>query len=356
METEVISDKELQLNMEMKQELNLLFLNKGYYMIPSNLSEYTIYFQLGNNMIHVIHVVTDHSKLNLSREQYSHVKDTIYRLFEDKGYHNIHILSLIITGDMEKAKEITAEDTFCWIVDPVSRRLVVYENQVIDFYGIRGQIEELLAKESIVKEYQEQGMDILEQKKKPIGNYPMITIGITILNVIIFLICTFTGELLYNGGALNAVQVIRNNEFYRMITSMFLHADIHHLCSNMVIFYFLGEIVEKNLGHVKYMILYFLSGLGGAVLSMSYSMMMHSNVDSVGASGAIFGVIGALLWLALVRKDNLEHITLGKVLFLIMYSLYSGFTGTHIDNAAHIGGLITGFLFTFGTRGVRNEN
>ncbi|MDD2972336.1 MAG: rhomboid family intramembrane serine protease [Lachnospiraceae bacterium] len=341
-------------NTKMKTHLDMFLQENGYQMIPSNVMEYTIYFQWGNNLTNVLLLITDHEGLYLEREQYDHVKASVIRLFEEKGIQNIHVLSLIISSDLEKVKKITEHDTFCWILEPVERRLMIYENQVEDFYGMKHILEECLSID-YVNQNEETGASPITYKKD-IRQYPYITIGITAINILIFLICTFSGDLLYNVGALNVAGVLRDRQFYRVISCMFLHADVHHLFSNMVMYYFLGEIVEKNMGHIKYFTLYFLSGIGGSILSMVFSIMVGSNVDSVGASGAIFGVIGALLWLALTHRGDLEHITLGKVLFLIIYSLYSGFTGTHIDNAAHIGGLITGFLCTFGMGSVKNES
>ena len=337
-----------------RKELGMFLQSMGYLMIPFNVVEYTIYFRMENNLVNVVQVIADHEGLYLENGQLEHVKESIRKLFQEKGYTNIHILSLVLSSDREKVKPIMEWDNFCWLIDTSAQCLVLYENQVVDFYGIRAAIEEWIAQGMTMC----QGEEHIEVTKprKPLSAYPYVTISITILNVLVFLICTFTGDLLYNVGALNAQEVFQNKQFYRIISCMFLHADVHHLFSNMVMYYFLGEIVEKNLGHIKYFTMYFLSGIGGGLLSMGFSMLMGSNVDSVGASGAIFGVVGALLWLALTRRGELEHITLGKVLFLIIYSLYSGFTGTHIDNAAHIGGLIAGFLCTLAMRSVKNES
>jgi len=336
-----------------EKAFGMLLQDKGYFMIPSNVPEYTMYYQMENNLVNVIQVIGDHEGFYLDITQINHVKESIRKLFQEKGYENIHILSLIFGSHVEKIKPVMEQDDFCWFIDTSLQRLVLYENQVVDFYGLKNTIEEWVLHGMGHKEMNEE-MEY-SPVKKSFRAYPYVTITITVLNVLIFLICTFTGDLLYNVGALNAQEVFQNRQFYRIISCMFLHADVHHLFSNMVMYYFLGEIVEKNLGHLKYFVMYFLSGVGGGLLSMGFSMFMGSNVDSVGASGAIFGVVGALLWLALTRRGELEHITLGKVLFLIIYSLYSGFTGTHIDNAAHIGGLITGFLCTLGMRSVNNE-
>lgn len=338
--------------------------NQGYYRIPTNLSEFTIYYQNESNFVNVVNLVEDRGDLHLTKDQFMHVKDSIYQLFSAKGYQSVHILSIIISTNIEKAKQIAGEESFCWLIEPEERKLIIYEYQVADFYGMRSKIEGwLLRSYSAGEEIEENQKEINEENNKFLCNILMdlknrsyITIWITFINILVFLICTFTGDLLYNIGMLNPIKVFHQGEFYRIISSMFLHADVNHLFSNMVIFYFFGDIVEKSIGHIKYICLYFIAGIGGGLLSMEYSSYLGVYANSLGASGAIFGVIGALLWLVITHKGRLGDITLGKILFLIIYSLYSGFTATNIDNAAHIGGLIVGFLFTLIVRGVRNEN
>lgn len=349
----------------MKQQLDNFLQSQGYHLMPSNLPEFSIYFQQEHNFVNVIYIVEDREGLYLTNDQFNHVKDTIYNLFKTKGYFVVHILSIIISTDIEKVKRITKEDTFCWMLEPKEKKLIIYENQVSDFYGMKSKIEDWLLQKCWTE------LDIEENTRVTIGfnikffmhilmdlkNRSYITIGITVINILLFLICTFTGDLLYNVGALNAVIFFYQGEFYRIISCMFLHADMNHLFSNMVIFYFFGDIVEKSIGHLKYVFLYFIAGIGGGLLSMGYSSLLKNYVDSIGASGAIFGIVGALLWLVITHKGRLGDITLGKVLFLIIYSLYSGFTATNIDNAAHIGGLVMGFLFTFlVVRGAKNES
>ena len=198
----------------MKQYLDIFLQQMGYAVIPSNLPEFTIYFRPENNLINVIHVITDREGLDLSNEQFEHVKNTIYKLFEGKGFSNIHILSLIISENLEKVRHIAGADTFCWMIEPNTRRIIIYENQTIDFYGIKNNLEEWLMKDNAfvnqqLFEYKQKNIttdsvNVVEQKK-----YPYVTIVITALNILVFLICTFTGELLYNKGALDVIHVFQ---------------------------------------------------------------------------------------------------------------------------------------------------
>ena len=182
-----------------------------------------------------------------------------------------------------------------------------------------------------------------EWSRERIAQLPWVNICLVAINVIVFLICTFTGELLYNKGAFGVAEIMEDGSFYRMFTSMFLHTDTQHLFNNMIILFFVGEIVENKVGHIPYMLLYFLSGIAGDIFSMGYELLSGEYYSSVGASGAVFGVEGALFLLVLLNRGKLESITIGRLVFAILFSLYCGFTGTNTNNAAHVGGILMGF-------------
>ena len=172
---------------------------------------------------------------------------------------------------------------------------------------------------------------------------PIVSGILVAANVIVYLICTFTGNLLYNIGELDAAAVLLRREYGRIIYSMFLHAGIDHLFNNMVILFFLGAMIEKVTGHIQLLLIYLLSGIGANICSLLYKVMTMDSMVSVGASGAIFGLDGVLLAWILLDRQAMPDVTPRRVLLMIGLSLYSGFTAHNIDNAAHVGGLLTGF-------------
>lgn len=172
---------------------------------------------------------------------------------------------------------------------------------------------------------------------------PLVSTILVMINIIVFLICTFTGDLLYNKGSLDLWNVMVNREYGRLLTSMFLHSGINHLFNNMLILFFLGAMLEKETGHVSYAILYFLSGLGGNVFSLLSKHMVGNMSASIGASGVVFGLDGVLLAMVLLSRKKMPTVTPVRVVLMIVLSLYNGYLGQNIDNAAHVGGLLTGF-------------
>lgn len=164
------------------------------------------------------------------------------------------------------------------------------------------------------------------------------------INVIIYIVCLFTGGELYSRGSLNVYGVLIKHEYERVLWAMFLHSGATHLFSNMLILFFMGAMIEEEVGHICYLLLYFLSGIGGNLLSLLIKVINSDMSSSVGASGAVFGLDGVLLAMVLLSGRKMQDVTPARVLAMIALSLYSGFSGSNIDNAAHVGGLITGFL------------
>lgn len=176
---------------------------------------------------------------------------------------------------------------------------------------------------------------------------PWCSAVLTAANVIIFLVCYFTGDWLYIKGEFGASYLIHGQEYYRLVTAMFLHADISHLANNMILLYFGGEIVEKTIGSARYLVLFFVSGICGNLLTAVYEVFTGMYFNSIGASGAVFGLIGGLLYLVITRKGYAAQISVRRMILMIAFSLYSGFRSVMVNNAAHLGGLLSGFLITF---------
>lgn len=128
-------------------------------------------------------------------------------------------------------------------------------------------------------------------------------------------------------------------EWWRLVTSMFLHIGLIHLLFNGMALYFLGTAVEQLFGSIRFLFIYFVAGITGSIVSFAFN-----DYISAGASGALFGCFGALLYFGL-KQPALFYRTLGRnIIFLLGFNLVLGFIVPGIDNGAHIGGLIGGFL------------
>lgn len=175
------------------------------------------------------------------------------------------------------------------------------------------------------------------------------TVLLAVVNVIVFLVLSFQGmtedgRFMLQHGAMYVPYLIKNGEYYRLFTSMFLHFGYDHLFNNMVVLVAMGWNLELEIGKIKFLIVYFVSGLAGNILSARWDILTGSMAVSAGASGAIFGIIGALLYVAIRNRGRIGEISGKGLVFMVVLTLYYGFTSGGVDNMAHIGGLAAGFL------------
>ncbi len=138
--------------------------------------------------------------------------------------------------------------------------------------------------------------------------------------------------------------VLYQGEYYRLFSSMFMHFGASHLMHNMLMLFLIGQRMEEAVGSWKTLLIYVLSGLGANMFSLWYYEYVQMEVFSAGASGAIMGMIGALFACILKNRRSLGGIDKRQMLILIVFSLYSGFVSSSTNNAAHISGMLFGFL------------
>ena len=147
------------------------------------------------------------------------------------------------------------------------------------------------------------------------------------VNVIVFLAGTafelLTGkDPLFAAGVMYPPAVLEAGQWYRLVTSMFLHVDAMHLANNMIMLAAVGLYVERNLGAIRFMLLYLISGVCGNLLSMLLDVKSQEFVFSAGASGAVFATVGALLAIALKNGGRIYGLSLYRIILMAALSLF----------------------------------
>lgn len=177
---------------------------------------------------------------------------------------------------------------------------------------------------------------------------PIVTFIILGLNILLFFIeVALHGEndteiVLKMGGAYTPY-ILENGQWYRLITSMFLHFGINHIVGNSIALVAMGQYVEAYFGRIKFIIIYILSGICGNLLSMYMDLRNNSFPVSVGASGAICGLLGAMIIFAIDKRTR-KTFPIPRIIFALIMVLLPGFRDSSIDAYAHIGGVIAGFI------------
>ncbi|KRK79952.1 membrane-associated serine protease [Companilactobacillus nodensis DSM 19682 = JCM 14932 = NBRC 107160] len=175
---------------------------------------------------------------------------------------------------------------------------------------------------------------------------PYVTWFLLIFTIGIFAAETLSGgsqninTLLTFGAKTN--NLVQEGQWWRLITPMFIHIGVLHIMMNGFTIFYVGQILEPMVGHVRFLFIYFLSGITGNLASFAFG---SSNTISAGASTSLFGLFAAFLALAVIYKENRFLAELGKsFLGLIVINLILDLTMSGIDIWGHIGGAIGGFL------------
>ena len=308
----------------------------------------------------------------------------------DEDYKVIRIVSNYIHNDEQfnfdvfKTKRIIKKikkKTLSLSMNSLSIFLDLGENvsnkDISNFNYIKVEDEKDLNKSEIIKEsfpdlvkkltYNEEGIELFskitndinkhnEEDAKKVNklfkmDFPIITYILIAVNLMLYIIPFLLGideSIIIKYSVFR--EAIQGGEYYRLITGIFIHGGILHVLFNCYALYVIGSQIENFYGKFKYLIIYLFSGLMGSLFSMVFTTSM-----SVGASGAVFGLMGSLVYFGYHYRVYLGNVIKSQIIPLIIFNLALGFMITGIDNSAHIGGLVGGSIISIGL-GVKDKS
>ncbi|NLK28229.1 MAG: rhomboid family intramembrane serine protease [Clostridiales bacterium] len=337
---------------------------KGFRRINSNREDIYLFYLVKDLDVYIVSIMHAFDGNEYTVEQYRHILQQMKNNFIHQGISSVHLLSLIYTKAAEKVKQLCLEDGDThWIIDLNAYQLIIYETQASDFLELYNEIQKLLEEERYL-EYAQFSSDSKDfeleaafhgwnqSRFRPGAKVrwisPLNTLIICV-SIAAFLLLHYSG--LFGGksrmmadGALSWIFIKEDKQYYRLLSSMFMHSDWSHLINNMLVLFFVGDNLERAAGKIRYLLIYFGSGIIAGITSISYNMVKDNLVFSIGASGAIFGIVGAMLYILIVNKGHLEDISSRQIILFAAFSLYGGIANAVVDQAAHIGGFVAGLL------------
>lgn len=334
-----------------------------YFIVKENYSpiiikgiEDEIWLENKNNEYSIVRIVT---RKIINKEQYDydvlktkHIAKQLKRKLLD---FSMNVLSIYLDKNFYTKEIDNFDDKYIGIVVKDEDSFLTneyikksYKNMEDDFkYEETG--FELVGR--ITREIEEKNIKEVKEREKFMKNRkPIATYVLILINVIVFILMYLLGngsedtKTLINFGA-NYVVLTKAGEYYRIITSAFLHIGIFHLLINMYSLYIVGTQVEYFYGKVKYLIIYFFSAIMGSLFTVALS---SANTVAAGASGAIFGLLGSILYFGIKYRGYIGNSLINQIVPVVILNLIIGFTTPGIGNAAHIGGLIGGYLISMG--------
>lgn len=335
------------------------FRKSNYEEIEVNNHDSFIFYQVKDEGIYVISLFACSNNM-LDKEAnvidvYNNRISQIKWNFIKQGYRNIKVLHVIISDNINLARAFIKDSDTYWIINEGTDQLVIFENQKSEFLDAREIIEQVLGfRDSRYESGPGVGMrqyGAFDKMKKVLSGISgiAITCSILFINVVIFIIMDWSYDWsVYNSfveqGGISYDTIVNNHQYYRFLTHMFIHADVDHLFGNMIVLFFIGTQVEKRLGKFRYTILYFVGGIVAAITSLGYNRLRDGSTLSIGASGAIFALVGALVAIVIFNRSEFAEIGIHRLLFFVALTIFNGINTQGIDNAAHVGGLLTGFV------------
>lgn len=481
--------------MSIKNQIIYQLLNMDYRQLDTNSEDIALFYQANDTRAYIVALFSLYSGEEINRERYEQLIQQISNMFDNISSKENSLLSIILSANPYEARNLCLDSDCHWVIDLNEKRLLIYENQLSDFNGIKGALEKVLYEPEPDEDYfgwnnkvymesevtsnlegsnghntpnnknwpnaynnpnstnwansnsnpnssnwpsgnnnpnntkwpegydnpentnwsngynnlnnanWPNGYDNLNNVNRPNGqcipndanmtggynnpnntywpnaqnnssnfnrsdrhNIPnwaviqghtnrvgwvtFLNTTIIVINIILFILIQNTHifgetENALNGGALSWYSVVKEREYYRVITSMFLHSSFSHLANNMLVLFFVGDNLERAAGKIRYILIYFGSGIIAGISSIVYNMRndeLNIYTLSVGASGAIFGIVGAMVYILIINKGHLEDISIVQIVLFAVFSLYGGFTSVNVDNAGHIGGFVAGLI------------
>lgn len=354
METDSILDEK---NMIVMKLLHYFITEKNYNPIILQGVENEIWLENLNENYKVIRIVSGyiHNDEQFDFDKFK-TKRIVKKIKTKTLSLNINVLSIFLNlGDNVTEDLSENKHALCIKIDEekdlnnaiinnsfpdLSKKLKYSEEGIELFAKITSEINEHNKKDA-------EKMEKVFKAKKPVVTYILIILNVLLYMLPVLLDC-YTDVI--NDFSIYA-PCIRNGEYYRLITGIFLHGSIMHLGLNCYALYVIGSQIENYFGKIKYIIIYLISGIIGAM----FSMIFGGNTASIGASGAIFGLLGSLLYFGYHYRVFLGTVVKSQILPIILINLAIGFIFSGIDNFAHIGGLIGGIIVTMAV-GVDNKS
>ena len=341
---------------------DLLVMNLIHYFIVSE--NYTpiiikgisdeIWLENKNKEYSIIRIVT---KNIINKEQYDYdilkTKHIVKQLKRKLIDFSMNVLSIYLDKNFYTNKIDNFDEKYISILikdedDFINNEYInkAYK-QVIDKFTYKEEGFELISK--LTKEIEEKNIKEGQEREKYMrNNKPIITYILIFINIVMFVLMYMLGNGSENTNTLidfgaNYILLTKAGEYYRLITSGFLHIGVIHLLLNIYSLYIVGSQVEYFYGKVKYIIIYLFSLIMGSLFTVALSSV---NTVSAGASGAIFGLLGSILYFGIKYRGYIGNSLVNQIVPVVVLNLIIGFTTPGIGNAAHIGGLIGGYLIS----------
>ena len=330
------------------QVINNYFIAKNYNKITTDNSQISLYTLYQKSNLYIINVMYVPTYDTFDIQQYTLYMKQLSDQFDQYNADRIIILTLFVGEWTQKLyayfnKMPNIEEKIIevvWFIDSEIRKLVIPKYQLNSIMGIEKSIDPLL------KNKKQTYYAIEKQSKK---QYATIVLGM--INIFVWIFMEIYGSstdvyTLMRFGAIHIEYIIETHQYWRLISAMFLHIGGMHLLFNLFGLYLFGSRLEKYVSFQHYMMIYLGAGILGSILSFIYHVITETQVISAGASGAIYGLIGATLVLSKVMNKSMDGMSDYIIWLFFIYGIVYSVISPNVDLFAHVGGFVGGIVIS----------
>ena len=328
---------------ELLIKLENALIEAGYLRGPSN-EDHTesVVFKLTKLDLFYICLLDDtgsnaEKRETFTRERLKELGDRIAEKYP-QYVRDTYGLLVILTPDSSASRQKLGEDVPFWLVDSRKKNLMIYDDQPGTFLDARTVIESRLTSVP--------WKNLFKQMKILLSP---VNVGLILACIAIFIFQKiFSGDdgidTLVRYGAMHSTSFFEKNEYWTALTHIFLHGSFQHLFFNMVTQLYVGKPLEVLLGRVKFVLTYLLSGIGAGMISLALYIHNGENVYSLGASGAISGLCGALLCILFLNRHRLQKVPYLRYLIFLGIVVTNGINTPGVNWMAHASGAVLGII------------
>lgn len=330
------------------QQLNQYFINRNFDQIPTDSQAVSMYGTFEHSHLYLINIISLEDGYELDLERYLEYKQLTMEQFAKNDADKIILLNIIITDQLDHIYDTInftpdlSEDFIdvIWLIDKTEPSLVIPKKQLKNILRIEKDLKKIFRNESVSY------YDLKARESAPITTFVLMALNIVVWLLLEWFGDSTSGDTLLKAGAMQYQLVVNYGEYYRMFTAMFLHIGFLHLFYNMFSLYIFGYRLEKFLNPVKLTIVYILSGIFGSLTSLFGAAFIGVFPVSAGASGAVYGLMGSLLFVSIKRRKPIDGVTTYVLWLLFVLGIVYSVMMPNVDILAHIGGFVSGLAIT----------
>ncbi len=334
---------------EIYEQICNYFITEKYQVIPTDSERVHMFASFVGNNLYLINVIQLTDVYQFDPHRFEDYKKITENQFRDVNASKLILLNLMVTDQMDevydKINYVPDLEQFLidinWLVDIKHKALIIPNKQINQMIGLENKLTEVLEGRWSPRQHS------IVEKKKP----SFITFFLIAVNILIWIYMEYKGgstrnDLLIQFGAMDSYRTFVQGQYWRLFTSMFLHIGAAHLFYNCFGLYIFGTRIEKVTKWYQFVLIYLLSGLMGGLFSLTSAVLTHTLKIAAGASGGIYGLMGGLLAFNIKTRRNIGGLTSATLVIMLISGIVYGVVNQGIDNLAHLGGFIGGFVVT----------